>query len=122
MRLKRRGAKLLQTLRGGIVANQIFENREDVLAVLNHSFENRAKLRLTLRFAIPFGEDRCGDTNVAAEFISGMAAEKKAVKERGFALRELKVLQSLFERVGRGRHVENRSLQISASASRGRAT
>ena len=104
------------------MADQIFENSEDVLAVLNHSFENRAKRGLALRFAIPLGEDRCGDANVAAEFVSRMAAEKEAVEKRGFALRELEVLQSLFERVGRGRHVENRSLQISASASRGRAT
>ena len=76
MRLKRRGAKLLQTLGGGIVADQIFENRENVLAVLNHSFQNRTKLRLALRFAIPFGKNRCGDANVAAEFVSRMAAEK----------------------------------------------
>ena len=33
-------AKLLQALRSGIVAEKIFENGEDVLAVFNHAFQN----------------------------------------------------------------------------------
>ena len=32
--------ELLQALRGGIVAEQIFENGEDVLAVLDDAFQN----------------------------------------------------------------------------------
>jgi hypothetical protein len=36
----RNAGELLQTLRSGIVADQVFENRQDVLAVLNDAFEN----------------------------------------------------------------------------------
>jgi len=109
--------KLLQALRSGIVAEEIFENSQDVLAVLDDAFQNRTKLRLSLGFAIPFCEHRGGDANVAAEFVGGMAAKEKAIEKRGFALRELEVLQGLVERVGRSRHGRNRSLQISMSAS-----
>jgi len=116
-----RCAKLLQALGCGIVAEQIFENCEDVLAVLNDAFQHRTKLGLALGFAVPFGEDCGRDANIAAEFIGGVAAEKKAVEKRGFALRELEVLQSFVERIGRGRHGRNRSLQISMSASSGAA-
>jgi hypothetical protein len=116
----RRG-KLLQALRSGIVAEQIFENCEDVLAVLNDAFQHRTKLGLAFGFAVPFSE-HCGrDANVAAEFIGRVATEKKTVKKRGFALRELEVLQRFVERIGRGRHGRNRSLQISMSASSGAA-
>jgi len=45
-----------------------------------------------------------------------MAAQKEAIEKRGFALRELEVLQSLVERVGMVA-MANRSLQISMSAS-----
>jgi hypothetical protein len=116
-----RSASLLQALHSGIVAEQIFENGEDVLAVLDDAFQNGTKLRLALGFAIPLGENRSGDANVAAQFVGGMAAKEKAIEERGFALRELEVLQGLVERVGRSRHGRNRSLQISMSASSGAA-
>jgi hypothetical protein len=56
----------LQALRSGIVAEQIFENCQDVLAILDNAFQNGTKLRLALGFAIPFGEHRGGDANVAA--------------------------------------------------------
>jgi hypothetical protein len=110
---------LLQTLRSGIVAEQIFENGEDVLAVLNDAFQDGAKLGLALGFAIPLCENGGGDANVASQFIGGMASQKEAVEKCGFALRELEVLQSLVERVGHGRHGRNRSLQISMTASSG---
>ena len=109
--------KLLQALRSGIVAEEIFENGEDVLAILDDAFQNGAKLGLALGFAIPFGKHRGGDANVAAQFVGGMATKEKAVEKRGFALRELEVLQDLVERVGRSSHGRNRSLQISMSAS-----
>lgn len=120
--VKRYGAReLLQALRGGIVAEQIFENGEDVLAVLDDAFQNRTKLGLALGFAIPLGEHGGGYANIAAQFVGGMAAKEKAIEKRGFALRELEVLQSLVERVGGSRHGRNRSLQISMSASSGGA-
>lgn len=116
-----RCANLLQALRSGIVAEQIFENCKDVLAVLDDAFQHRTKLRLALGFAVPFSE-HCGrDANVAAEFIGRVATEKKTVEKRGFALRELEVLQSFVEWIGCSRHGRNRSLQISMSASSGEA-
>jgi len=110
-------AWLLQALRSGIVAEQIFENGQDVLAILDDAFQNRTKLGLAFGFAIPLREHRGGDADVAAQFVGGMAAQEKPVEKRGFALRELEVLQSLVERVGHSRHGRNRSLQISMSAS-----
>jgi hypothetical protein len=107
----------LQALRSGIVAEKIFENGEDVLAILNHAFQDGAKLRLALGFAIPLREDSGGYANVAAQFVGGVTAQKEAVEKCGFALRELEVLQTFVERIGHSRHGRNRSLQISMSAS-----
>ena len=67
--MKQLAVELLQTLRSGIVADQIFEDGENVLAVLHDAFENRAELRLAFCFAIPFREDSGGDANIAAEFV-----------------------------------------------------
>ena len=89
---KMRSMRLLQALRSGIVAEQIFKNCQDVLAILDDAFQDRTKFGLALGFAIPLGEHRGGDANVAAQFIGGMAAKEKAIEKRGFALRELEVL------------------------------
>jgi hypothetical protein len=120
--MKQVAGKLLQTLRSGIVADQVFEDGKNVLAVLHDAFENRAELRLALGFAIPLCEDSRGNANIAAKFVSRVTAQEEAVEKRGFTLRELEVLQSFIERIGRSRHGRNRSLQISASASRPGAT
>src|SRR5271167_1139331 len=109
-------------LRSGIEAVQIVTDGEDVLALLGDAFEDRAKLRLAFGLAIPFREDSRGDANVAAKLVSRVTAQKEAVEKSGFTLRELEVLQSFIERIGCSRHGRNRSLQISASASRGGAT
>ena len=87
--------ELLQTLGGGVVADQIFENREDVLPVLNHTFQNRTKLRLALRFPVPLGKDCSRDADVAAQLVGRVTAEEEAVEKCRLSLRELEVLQGV---------------------------
>jgi hypothetical protein len=95
------------------VADQIFENGEDVLSILHDFFKDGPQLGSADGFLVPFGENRGGDLDIAAQFFGGMAAQKKAVEKSGFTLRELKVEQRLFDRVGDGGHDRNRSLPIS---------
>jgi hypothetical protein len=110
--------KLLEALRGGIVADEVLEDCQDVLAILHDPLEQRAKLRLADGFFVPLGKDSGGDLNVLPKLVGRMAAEEKAVEKRGFALRELEFLQSVFQRVGHSCHGRNRSLQIWLHASR----
>src|ERR1700683_4309084 len=49
--------KLLKPLRGGVVADKVLENCEDVLAILHDALEQRAKLRLAHGFLIPLREN-----------------------------------------------------------------
>ena len=70
----RKLTELLQFLRGGVVANQIFEDSQDVLSVLHDFFEHGAKFRGAHGFLIPFREYRSGDLDVPAQFFGGMAA------------------------------------------------
>jgi hypothetical protein len=95
---------LLKALFLGIVANQIFENGEDMLAIAHDAFQQGTQRRLALRFAVPFGEHRCGHGNVAPKFLGGMTAQEQPIKKRRLSLRELEVLQWVVERAGHGRH------------------
>ena len=58
--------ELLEPLRGGIVADEVLEYGQDVLAILNNPLEQRAELRLAHGFLIPLGEDGGGDLNILA--------------------------------------------------------
>ena len=75
-----RGGALLQALRSGIVAEQIFENGQDVLAVLNDAFQNRTKFGSLGPRRSHSGEHRGGDANIPAEFVGGVAAQEKAAE------------------------------------------
>jgi hypothetical protein len=105
--------QLLEFLGGGVVADQIFENGEDVLAILHDFFKDGPQLGSADGFLVPFGQDGGGDLDIAAQFFGGVAAQKEAVEKSGFALGELKIQQRLFDRVGDGGHDRNRSLPIS---------
>src|ERR1700677_4009598 len=96
----RKLTELLQFLRGGVVANQIFEDSQDVLSVLHDCIEHGPRSRGAHGFLIPFRENRSRDLDVPAQFCGGIAAEKQAVNKRRLALRELKIQQRLFDRVG----------------------
>jgi hypothetical protein len=104
---------LLNSLGRGVTANEVFENGQDMTAVFDDAFEHRAKVRLALRLAVPFGEHRGGYADVAAELFGLVATQKEAIKKRGFALWELEILQDLFNRIGLRSHIEKGSLQIS---------
>ncbi len=48
--------------------------------------------RFLAKFRDPICEHRCGNFDVSAQLVSGMAAQKEAVEKGRFSLRELKVL------------------------------
>lgn len=68
--------ELLKLLRGGIVADQVFEDSEHVLAILYDAFENRPQLRLANRLAVPFREDRWRHLYIASQFFRRMSAQE----------------------------------------------
>jgi hypothetical protein len=100
-----------------VAADQVFEDGQDVTAILDDAFKHGAKVRLALRFAVPFGEHGGRDGDVTAELFGFVAAQEEAIEKRGFALRELEILQDLFNRIGLRGHIEKGSLQISPFAS-----
>jgi hypothetical protein len=97
--------ELLKPLRGCVVADEVLENGEHVLAVLDDPLEQRPELRLADGFLIPLGENGGGNLNVLSKLVRRMPAQKQSVKKRGFALRELELLQRLLQRVGHRRHI-----------------
>src|SRR5208282_5908458 len=84
--------RLLHAVVVNVGANQRIEDRQDVPAVLQHAREDVAQLRLAFRFFVPFGENQSRHFDVLTELFRGMAAQKEAVEESGFALREVKVV------------------------------
>ncbi len=82
------------------MADQVFENGENVLAVSNDLLEDEAQARFALGFAVPFRKHSGRDSNIPPKFFGRMAAKKQSVKESSFALREFKILQRLLERIG----------------------
>lgn len=82
------------------MADQVFENGENVLAILNDLLEDAAQAWFALGLAIPFCKHSRRDSNIPPKFFRRMAAKKQSVKESSFALREFKVLQRLVERIG----------------------
>lgn len=101
--------------------DEIFEDGEHVAAILHDALEHRAKARLALRFAVPFGENRGRHGDIPAKLFGLVAAQEKAVEKGGFPLRELEVLQDLFYRIGLRGHIGKGSLQISSLSSSLRA-
>ena len=75
-------------------------------------------MRLPLGLAIPFCEYSGGNGYVSPQLVRRVSAQKKAVKEGGFSLRELKILQRFIQRIWLRGHGRKRSLQISGRASR----
>ena len=96
------------------MADEIFENGQDVATIFDDPFEHRAKMRLPLGFTVPFGKNGGGDGDIPAKLFGLVAAQEEAVEKSGFPLRELEVLQDFFYRIGLRGHIEKGSLQISA--------
>jgi hypothetical protein len=88
-------AELLKFLGGGVVADQIFKDGQDVLSIADDGLQDGTKLGLAHRFAVPFSENRCGDLNVLAQLFGRMATQEQAVKKRSLTLRELEIIQRL---------------------------
>ena len=107
----------MEFLCGSVVADQIFKNRENVLSVLNHFFQNGAQFRRPGCFLVPLRQHGRWNLNIAPKFIGGVATQKETIKKRRFTLRELKILQRFFYRVGNRSHRRNRSLPISIATS-----
>ena len=109
---------LLKELAGGIVVDQRIENSEDVAAIFDDALKHGAKLRLASGFAIPLSKSGCGDRDIAAELLGRVSAEKEAVKEGSFALRELEVPEAIVEGLRLRGHERNRSLRVFKPTSR----
>lgn len=112
---------LLDLLGRDVVADEVFEDGQDVAAIFDDALEHRAEARLALGFAVPFGKygGRYGD--IPAKLFGFMATQEEAIEKRGFPLRKLEVLQDLLDRIGLRGHIGKGSLQISALASSLRA-
>ena len=66
---QRRNSQLLKFLRGGIVADQVLENCEDVLPVAQDTLEQGTQLRRVDGFFVPLSEHGGRNRNVAAQFV-----------------------------------------------------
>jgi len=97
-------AGLLKFLGGGVVADQIFKDGQDVLSIADDGLQDGPELGLAHRFTVPLSENRCGDLDVLAQLFGRMATQEQAVKKRGLTLRELEILQRLLQRVCLSRH------------------
>lgn len=67
---------LLKLLRGGVVADQVFENCQDVPAIAHDAFEQRPQRGLALGLAVPLGQHRGRDSDIGAQFFDGVAAQE----------------------------------------------
>jgi len=103
------------------VPDEILEDGKNVAAIFDDALEHGAEARLALRFAVPFGEHRGGDGNIAAQLFGFVPTQEEAVEKSGLALGKLKILQDFFYRIGLCSHLERGSLQISAFPSSIRA-
>jgi hypothetical protein len=87
--------QLLQALRCGIVADQVFEDCEDVAAVAYDALQQGAEGRFVARLAVPLGQDGRGHLYIAPQFFRRVPAQEGAIEKGGLSLRELEVLQLL---------------------------
>src|SRR6267143_2955621 len=68
------------------------KNGQNVAAVIHHPRENVTQIGVTLCFAMPFGQDRGWNVDIAAQLIGGVAAEEQAVEKRRLTLREVEIV------------------------------
>lgn len=101
---------LLKFLRRSVVAEQILEDGQNILPVTNNALKQRAELRLADRLAIPLGQDRRRNFDVAPKLLGRVSAKKEAVEKSRLTLRELEFLQGLVKRIEQRRH--NRKVQF----------
>ena len=101
---------LLNAGGAGFAADEGIEDGQDVAAVFDHAVEGVAQAGLALGFPIPLGQHLRGHINIAAKLVGGMAAEKKPVEERRFALWELEIPQGIFDDDGRDGHFLQRAV------------
>src|SRR5690242_7270191 len=110
---------LLQARDAGVKADQRIEDRENVAAVLHHTFEHFPQTRFALSFSVPASQYLGGDFDIPAKFFGRMTSQKKSIKEGCFALRVFKFPKGLLtddELLG---HTRKRSLPKVSVSSRG---
>jgi hypothetical protein len=111
---------LLNSLLLSVPADQRVEDRQDVAPVFDEPEENIPQLRFALGLAVPFGQDRGRNFNVAPELFRRVAPQKETVEKCRLALRKVEVVGHFDgnELCARG-HKEKCSLPKSGSASSG---
>ena len=98
--------KLLKSLRSRVVADEVLKNRQHMAPILDDPLEQRPQPGFANRFPIPLCKHCRRNSDISAKLVCRMAAQKKPIEKRRFALRELKILQRVFYRVWQGRHIE----------------
>ena len=109
---------LLNALGLAIRTDQGIKNGQHVAPIIHHARKNITELRVMLRFAVPFGEDRRGDLDVPSQLIRRITAQEEAIEKRGFPLREVEVVHEIRESdLWRRSHKEKCSLPKNLSTS-----
>lgn len=71
--------------------DQQVKDSQDMPAVFHHAGKNVSKLGFAFGVLVPFGQNRRGNFNVAAQLFRGVSAQEQAIKESRFALREVEI-------------------------------
>ena len=109
---------LLNALGLAIRTHQGIKNGQHVAPIIHHARKNITELRVVLRFAVPFGEDRRGDLDVPSQLIRRITAQEEAIEKRGFPLWEVEIVHEIGESdLWRRSHKEKCSLPKNFSAS-----
>ncbi len=68
---------LLNALGLAIRTHQGVKNGQHVAPIIHHARKNITELRVVLRFAVPFGEDRRGDLDVPSQLVRRITFTQK---------------------------------------------
>ena len=91
-------------LPGSVESDEILKNSEHVLAIADNALQDGPQPRLVRRITIPFRQHRRRNSDIPTEFFGRVPAKKEPVEKRGLPLRELKILQHVFNRIGLRSH------------------
>src|SRR5260370_22906225 len=75
--------------------HQGIKKGQQVAPITHHASKNITELRVVLRFAVPFGEDRRGDLDVPSQLVRRITAQEEAIEKRGFPLREVEIVHEI---------------------------
>jgi hypothetical protein len=89
---------LLDALLAGFGVEQSLKNGEDMAAIFHQAREDVAQGGFALGLAMPFEKHLLWNLDVAAEFFGRMPTQEQTVEEGRLPLREVELVQRLFDR------------------------